>query len=151
MEKIKFIVYGEPFGKKRPRARVMGKHASVYNPPENERYELKVANAFNQVYQGDFPMWKKDLTGLSAGLECYVKATIRAIYSIPKSFTKKKRDLIEIGFLLPTKKPDLDNIAKTILDGLNGVAFTDDAQVVSLVMSKEYGEFPLVEITLERV
>ena len=57
---IKFVVIGEPFGKKRPRARVIGKHASVYNDPANQNYELKVVNAFNQVYHGEYPMFDEN-------------------------------------------------------------------------------------------
>ena len=40
----------------------------------------------------------------------------------------------------PTKKPDNDNIAKIILDALNGVAYQDDKQVVSLQVEKYYTE-----------
>lgn len=35
-----------------------------------------------------------------------------------------------------TFKPDVDNIAKAVLDALNGVAFDDDSQVVRLRCSK---------------
>lgn len=35
-----------------------------------------------------------------------------------------------------THKPDIDNVAKIVLDALNGVAWEDDAQVVSLTVSK---------------
>ena len=31
------------------------------------------------------------------------------------------------GEMLPTKKPDVDNIIKIILDSLNGLAYKDDA------------------------
>jgi Holliday junction resolvase RusA-like endonuclease len=139
---IKFVVIGEPFGKKRPRARVIGKHASVYNDPANQNYELKVVNAFNQVYHGEYPMFDE---------KAFVRAGIRATYTIPKSFSKKNRTLALLGYLKPTKKPDLDNIAKTILDGLNGFAYHDDAQVVTLYIEKQYGENAQVEITLEMI
>ena len=36
-----------------------------------------------------------------------------------------------------TVKPDVDNLAKTVLDALNGVAWADDAQVVELHCVKE--------------
>lgn len=35
-----------------------------------------------------------------------------------------------------TVKPDADNVAKAVLDALNGVAYADDAQVVSLRVTK---------------
>lgn len=40
-----------------------------------------------------------------------------------------------------TQKPDIDNVAKALMDGLNGVAFLDDAQVTSLNISK----FPRID------
>lgn len=40
----------------------------------------------------------------------------------------------------PTIKPDIDNIAKQILDALNGIAWKDDAQVVRLTVQKRYDD-----------
>jgi Holliday junction resolvase RusA-like endonuclease len=46
----------------------------------------------------------------------------------------------------PTKKPDLDNLAKSVLDGLNGVVYLDDSQLVSLHITKVYDHSPGVDI-----
>jgi Holliday junction resolvase RusA-like endonuclease len=46
------------------------------------------------------------------------------------------------------KKPDVDNIAKSILDALNGAAYDDDKQVVALMIHKEYSDTPRVDIKL---
>ena len=56
---------------------------------------------------------------------------------------------MSFGLINPTKKPDLDNIAKAILDSLNGIAYKDDSQIVSLLISKKYSDRPRVEITLK--
>lgn len=75
---------------------------------------------------------------------------IIAYFPIPKSTTKKDRGLIAEGLLLPTKKPDADNIAKAICDALNGVAYGDDTQVVSLTVMKEYTDAePRVEVYID--
>ena len=42
------------------------------------------------------------------------------------------------GAILPTKKPDCDNILKVIFDSLNGLAYDDDVQVVSVTFQKVY-------------
>ena len=73
------------------------------------------------------------------------------MYAIPKSMTKKNRQLIEEGKLHPTKKPDLDNVAKIVLDSLNGIAYSDDSQIVKLNVEKHYSENPRVEVTLYEV
>jgi Holliday junction resolvase RusA-like endonuclease len=55
------------------------------------------------------------------------------------------------GCIYPTKKPDADNIAKIILDALNGVAYTDDTQVINLLVQKRYGEAPEVKVEITEV
>lgn len=50
-----------------------------------------------------------------------LKVNIYAYFKIPKYFTKKQRELVEMGVLRPTRKPYIDKIAKIYLDALNGV------------------------------
>lgn len=50
-----------------------------------------------------------------------------------------------------TTKPDIDNIIKAVLDGLNGVAFKDDKQVTSIKATKfycSYNEPPYLEVRI---
>lgn len=139
---ISFIINGEPFGKKRPRAVSRGGFARVHNDPENERYELKVINAFQNKYgNGIETYFDKD---------DYIFGEIIAYYSIPKSFSKKKMGLAMINEIRPTKKPDLDNVAKSVLDALNNIAYNDDSQIIDLRIAKFYGDNPRVEVSLSR-
>lgn len=55
------------------------------------------------------------------------------------------------GELLPAKKPDIDNIAKAVLDALNSVAYRDDTQIVELQIRKQYSEKPRLEICMEEL
>ena len=50
-----------------------------------------------------------------------------------------------------TKKPDCDNIAKSILDALNNVAYYDDSQICKLSVEKYYGEVPKVIVSLNEI
>ena len=52
------------------------------------------------------------------------------------------------GDLLPCKKPDIDNIAKAVLDALNGVAYGDDNQVTALEVSKHYAAEAHVDVII---
>lgn len=53
--------------------------------------------------------------------------------------------------IYPTVKPDTDNIAKSILDALNGIAYNDDKQVVTLIVQKWYAEVPSVSVMIKEV
>ena len=56
---------------------------------------------------------------------------------------KKQVKIIENGgafTVRPTKKPDADNISKIVLDALNGLAYYDDNQVVTLHIDKCYAK-----------
>ena len=52
------------------------------------------------------------------------------LFAIPKNTKKSNRELYRLNKVLPTKKPDIDNCLKAVMDGLNKVAYEDDKQVV---------------------
>lgn len=133
IHELKFVVPGAPKGKGRPR---LTKRGIAYTPKDTAVYENLVKISFREVY----PDW--------VPLSTPVHAHIYAYYPIPKSFTKGNKQKAIEGFINPTKKPDADNIAKSILDSLNGIAYNDDAQVVYLEIDKSYSELPRVEVAL---
>ena len=128
---VRFVIPGEPKGKGRPR--MSTRTGIAYTPKETLSYE----NLVKWVYQ-------ESVCGPK--LEGEIEAKITCFYSIPKSMTKRNRQLIEEGKLHPTKKPDLDNVAKIILDSLNNIAFHDDSQIVKLEIEKHYSDNPRVEV-----
>lgn len=80
-----------------------------------------------------------------------VRIKIVAFFAPPKS--TKRRDRIEMlaNRILPEKKPDVDNVAKIILDALNKIAYKDDAQVVELSVKKLYSEVAKVFVHIEEI
>lgn len=68
---------------------------------------------------------------------------------VPSSWPKTKKAQALAGTIRPTTKPDQDNVLKAIFDGLNGVAWRDDVQVVDITSRKRYAPLPgvYVEIT----
>lgn len=52
---------------------------------------------------------------------------------------------------LPTVKPDVDKIARLVLDALTGVAYVDDAAVCTLTIRKRYADArgPRVVVVLD--
>ena len=53
------------------------------------------------------------------------------------------------GKIWPAKKPDSDNIAKVVLDALNGIAYHDDTQIVMVVAKKVYSSLEGLDVTVE--
>ncbi|MFR7590254.1 MAG: RusA family crossover junction endodeoxyribonuclease [Longibaculum sp.] len=131
---MEFIIYGEPKAKGRPRFVNRGKFVSTYTPKETLNYENLVKISFDSQIEDKYV------------IQGEIKATIKAFFSIPKSTSKKKEKSMLEGNIKPTKKPDCDNIAKTILDALNGIAYRDDSQIVELNVEKYYSHEPRVEV-----
>jgi Holliday junction resolvase RusA-like endonuclease len=67
-------------------------------------------------------------------LEGPIEIRIACWFERPKSHSKKRRQQAEPK----TTKPDLDNLAKAILDALNEIAYNDDGQVCRLTVEKWY-------------
>ena len=118
------------------------------------RFNSKTGIAFSTNENVKYENWVKICYKEQDGryFEGNVRAVIMAYYEIPKSYSKKHRQKIKDGLEYPAKKPDGDNIAKIILDSLNGIAYRDDAQIIELVVYKRYTEeaerieFELLEI-----
>ena len=87
----------------------------------------------------------------SVPLQEALRLHIRAFLPIPKSKPKKWLSKALQGNIRPTSKPDCDNLAKQLLDVMNGVFFVDDRQIVSLVIEKHYAEVPRWEVELYEV
>jgi len=67
---------------------------------------------------------------------------------MPKSTSKKKLGQMKLGILKPEKKPDVDNLLKTVMDALEKLAYNNDSQIVKAVIEKDYSERPRLEITI---
>ena len=134
---IYFKVDGAAVPKQRPR--ISGRRA--YTPKRTKDYEGRVLDAFRSSYKGIYPAFGKDVP---------VRVGIRIVQAVPKSWSKKKRAQAESGEIVPlSRNGDVDNIAKSILDALNGFAYEDDCQVVRLTISKEYGAEPRAIVQIE--
>ena len=136
---MKIIIPGVPVGKGRPKFSTFNGHAVAYTPKLTVNYENLVKLAFQQSGEKAFDR------------ETPLKAGINAYFPIPKSTSKKKREEMQKGLILPTKKPDTDNIAKAILDALNGLAYYDDAQICQLEVYKFYSDEPRAEVFISDI
>ena len=135
---ITFTVPGVPIAQPRTKATTIGGYARVYTPKTADAYKASVALAFGQAHSGP------PLTG-PVGVE------IMFLMPRPKSMIWKKRPMPREWH---TKKPDLDNLAKAVLDSLAGLAWVDDSQVVILGLAKRIArgdEKPYTAVTIWHV
>lgn len=126
---ITFLVEAKPQGKARARTfydKRADKMRSV-TPQQTKSYE-------------DLIRWSYKAAGGQFYGNKYIDVSIIAFYPIPQSWSKKKKQDARGHIIRPTTKPDCDNIIKVVLDALNGVAYYDDKQVVSVSCKKFYAE-----------
>ena len=138
MIEVAFTVPGAPVGKGRP---IAGKSfgsgfTTLRTPTKTVNYESTVALFASQAMAGR-PMLL---------VACEVTLAIRV--QVPASWSQKKQRAALAGAVFPTTKPDIDNVEKAIFDGLNGVVWKDDVQVVKVTKSKRYAEQPGVQVTV---
>lgn len=127
---IRFEIPGVPIAKGRARVGMVDGKARMFTPPKTVAYEGLVALA------GQTAMAGREL--FDGPLELVVVAT----FPIPPSWSKKRQAAARyhIG------RPDADNIAKAIGDGLNGVVWKDDSQIARMTIDKQYGTTPCVAV-----
>lgn len=119
--RCEFKVLGEIQTKHRPRATVQNGHARVYTDSTTINYENYIKSEFQRqcegVHFGDKPIY----------------AVVYAYFTPNKELNK-----YEATRLACANSKDCDNIAKTVLDALNGIAYNDDRQIIQLEVGKYY-------------
>lgn len=115
------VVPGRPYAKKRPRfSRKIGR---AFDPAENAVAEASIGH----LAVKHFP---QPLAGP-------VAVEIVATFAIPASWSKRKA--AEHLHRPHCQKPDGDNLAKSVLDALNRIAWADDGQVYQISVRKVWG------------
>lgn len=139
---MKIFIPGQPQGKERARSRIITAKAtgrqftSHYTPKKTRDNESRIRSYAIGAMNG-----RKPLTGP-------IRMILNMAFDIPQSWPKWKRALALDGLILPTVKPDSDNVEKSIKDGFNGVIWADDCQVVVCEKSKFYSDEPGVFVEI---
>lgn len=117
---IEFELQIDPIPQPRPKARRIGPGIQIYTPNSGpiKAYKAAIVAAFKHVAGEDFEPLKGPL--------CLI---IGFIFERPQARMKEEAHII---------KPDLDNLAKGVMDALNGTAWHDDSQIVNLSLTKQW-------------
>lgn len=134
---LRIDIPGLPLGQSRPRSAVKDNHVTVYKESKSEDYEshigmlVRKAAKENKVRLG---LTTKDVPQGFAVI-------IVAYFEVPKSYSEKRRVAALLGKEGKNSKPDIDNIAKSVLDGISRSGlWNDDAQVRNVNAMKFWGE-----------
>ncbi len=130
-----FEIPGKVTGKGRPR--VNTNTCIAYTPAKTKDYEELV----KQYFWLKYPKSEK--------IENRTSVKIIAYFAIPKNTSKKNEEDMLNNIISPTKKPDIDNIVKIILDALNKIAFKDDNQITKIEVEKRYSKEERVYVKIE--
>jgi Holliday junction resolvase RusA-like endonuclease len=112
----------------------------MYTPEKTVSYESLVAMAGHEAMAGR-PVLEAAVVG----------RPWTSAWPVPASWSQKKRAAALAGQIRPTTKPDIDNVEKAIFDGLNGVTWKDDVQVVDVRKGKRYSDTPGVWVEIQPV
>ena len=133
-----FTIYGEPVAKGRPRFSTRGKFPVAYTPEKTKAYEFEVGMMALAAMGGTKP--------LEGALEAFIYIT----YAVPESYSKKRIKACLNGLEKHTKRPDLDNVVKSVIDGMDKIVFDNDSQITSIHATKVYGEVAKAEVMVRQ-
>jgi Holliday junction resolvase RusA-like endonuclease len=127
LSRVTFEVAGNPVPKARARVVTKGKRRFAFTPKKVKDWETIVKTEAKKHFERPF------------ALPVVVSLT----------FYMRRPKTRRLDFWVSTT-PDLDNLEKSVLDGLNEVAYTDDKLVVVKSSSKRYvtNGVPRVRITI---
>jgi Holliday junction resolvase RusA-like endonuclease len=132
MPDLSVTIFGQPTPQKRPRFARRGKFVVTYSDQHAE------ADDFKDCLKSQ----ARNHTRIPAG----TPVTLRVVFYVryPKGTPAKKM----FTGIEPTKKPDLDNYIKFILDCSNGILWHDDSQVIAITAEKHYDVNPKTKIII---
>lgn len=151
MRRVVFFVPGKPVAKGRARSVPLmrngkpvtngkGRPVVIHHTPETTvNYEALVKLSGREAMAG------------ASLIDGPVELILDIKLSIPKSWSKKKQAAAVAGRVVPTVKPDGDNVLKALKDGMNGIVWNDDVQVVNYMISKRYSLTPGVRVQVEQL
>jgi Holliday junction resolvase RusA-like endonuclease len=132
-------------GKGRPKFSNAGGFVRVYTPAKTRKFENVIKAAAKAA------MTARSLKPLNEAIGLQVLAYM----PIPASWSMKAKVMALAGEIMPTTKPDFENIAK-LIDGINRdelklpIVWGDDAHIVSAHVFKSYSDRPRLELRIYR-
>jgi len=144
---MKIIITGEPQAKQSARFRIQKSKKTDKSFVMSYQKKSVVDNASN--------IGKVALSQLPLGFVPYdCPILVKAVFVFPplSSWNKATKLLFESGEkIYKVSKPDVDNLQKSVFDGLNGIVYVDDSRIAEIVVQKIYGKEPRIELEFHKL
>lgn len=133
---VTFAVYAVPIAQPRQRSAVVAGQVRTYTPAKHPV----------NIFKGQVVLdWRRTVGDMSPIDE---PMWLRVLFALPRPKAKcRKKD--GTSRLRHASKPDIDNLVKSLVDALTGLAWTDDRLISEVHATKVYagvGEQPHVEV-----
>lgn len=126
-----FEIHGCPIPQKQTRfVRATGR---AYNPSQKDVEQIR---------------WQIRPYAPREPLACAIEMHMTFYLPIPKSASRRVYMQMLNGVILPTKKPDFDNLAYLITNALKEIVYADDSLVTDCTIRKRYSETPRTVIKI---
>lgn len=130
--KVRFKIPGPVVAKQRPR---LSKNGAVYTPNKTKIFEQICKLAYGNRYFFE---------------DENISIKILFKFEVPKSYSKKNKEKALKGVIRP-HKADIDNYIKSVLDGLNKVAYEDDRAIYSVQAEKIFTDKSETIVEIESI
>jgi Holliday junction resolvase RusA-like endonuclease len=124
----------------------------IFGPPipqKQTKFIRKTGIAYNPSKKdADTLIWQIKPYAPATPLTCAIEMHLFFYMPIPESTSKAKRTQMLNGVILPTKKPDFDNLAYLVTNALKKLVYYDDSQVTDCIIRKRYDDRPRTVIKI---
>lgn len=127
---LQVVIKGAAVAQSRPRV----SKGNVYYPANVTRHKGLIQRATTEA------LIKANNRAFPLNMPISMEMVVYIEY--PKRLSKKKQKMFECGEVSPTRRPDVDNYAKLVMDAMQGLAYSDDSHICRLVVTKEYAAEP---------
>ncbi|MCO4095724.1 RusA family crossover junction endodeoxyribonuclease [Macrococcoides canis] len=124
--------FEKPMPSPRPRFRNAGKFVQTYMPTSYTKHKEYIQRQMPKLL-----------------IENSIKLTILFEMPMLKNWSNPQKQRMIKAY--HSKKPDIDNLLKTVLDAANGHLWIDDGQIVEIHSAKRYAETTKIKIKLEEI
>ncbi|WP_416458348.1 RusA family crossover junction endodeoxyribonuclease [Streptococcus thermophilus] len=138
---MKMILNIEPKPQSRPRFARRGNFTTTYEDKDMKIWKNKCRILISKQYANQ------------QVLEGALRTSLKFFIKPPQYISKVKRNkqALTNETILVSKKADLDNYIKSLLDSANGILYKDDGQIAEIYATKVYSESPRIELEIEEI